>query len=122
MKPDNPPEKFFAHTAEDEQGNRLSEASGKWQPLATHLRNVAKLAKQFAKPLGLAEEAELTGLLHDLGKYARRFQARLRDNSFTVSTIGLRERLVLLNYASTTVLLQWTAIIPEFQQGIGCNR
>jgi CRISPR-associated endonuclease/helicase Cas3 len=81
MKPDNPPEEFYAHTAEDEQGNRLSEASGKWQPLATHLRNVASLTKQFAEPLGLAEEAELAGLLHDLGKYARRFQARLRDNS-----------------------------------------
>ena len=58
MKPDNPQEKFYAHTAEDEQGNRLSEASGKWQPLATHLRNVAALARQFAEPLGLAEEGD----------------------------------------------------------------
>ncbi|MCU0783265.1 MAG: CRISPR-associated helicase Cas3' [Verrucomicrobia bacterium] len=50
-----------------------------WQRLAAHLRNVANLAKQFAAPLGLAAEAELAGLLHDLGKYAERFQARLRN-------------------------------------------
>lgn len=69
--------KFFAHTAEDDQGNRLPEEQ--WQPLSEHLRNVALLAKGFATPLDLAEEAELVGLLHDLGKYAERFQARLRN-------------------------------------------
>jgi HD superfamily phosphohydrolase YqeK len=40
--------------------------SGRWQPLAEHLRNVAALARDFATPLGLAAEAELAGLLHDL--------------------------------------------------------
>jgi CRISPR-associated endonuclease/helicase Cas3 len=69
--------KFFAHTAEDDQGNRLPEE--KWQPVSEHLRNVADLAKKFATPLGLATEAELVGLLHDLGKYTERFQARLRN-------------------------------------------
>ncbi|MGD1086755.1 MAG: hypothetical protein ABSA47_18610, partial [Verrucomicrobiota bacterium] len=58
---------FYAHTAEDGEGNRLPEE--KWQPLSAHLRNVADLAKSFATPLGLAVEAELAGLLHDLGKY-----------------------------------------------------
>jgi HD-GYP domain-containing protein (c-di-GMP phosphodiesterase class II) len=56
--------KFFAHTAEDNQGNRLPEE--KWQPLSEHLRNVALLAKEFATPLGLAAEAELAGPPHDL--------------------------------------------------------
>ena len=71
--------KFYAHTAEGENGEALPESSGKWQPLATHLRNVANLAKKFAAPLGLPAEAELAGLLHDLGKYSTRFQQRLRD-------------------------------------------
>jgi len=53
--------KFYAHTAEDDQGNRLPEC--KWQPLSEHLRNVANLAKEFAAPLGLAAEAELAGLM-----------------------------------------------------------
>ncbi len=47
--------RFFAHTAEDDQGNRLPEE--KWQPLSEHLRNVALLAKEFAIPLALVAEA-----------------------------------------------------------------
>ncbi|MBI2496757.1 MAG: CRISPR-associated endonuclease Cas3'' [Opitutae bacterium] len=71
--------RYYAHTAEDAEGNRLPESSGKWQPLADHLRNVADLAAQFAAPFGASDEARLAGLLHDLGKYSERFQARLSD-------------------------------------------
>ncbi|MGH8652052.1 MAG: CRISPR-associated endonuclease Cas3'' [Gammaproteobacteria bacterium] len=39
---------------------------------------VAALAKQHAARRPWEDEAALTGLLHDLGKYADRFQARLR--------------------------------------------
>ena len=60
--------KFYAHTAEDGNGKPLREDSGKWQPLATHLRNVAELAARFARLLGLELEARLAGLLHDFGK------------------------------------------------------
>lgn len=78
---------YYAHTAEDDQGNRLREQSGKWQPLSAHLRRVADLAKGFALPLGLANEAELAGLLHDLGKYRDEFQAYLRgERSSSVET------------------------------------
>jgi len=70
---------FYAHTAEDEQGKPLSAESGKWQPLSAHLRLVASMAKKFAEPFAMGTEAELAGLLHDLGKYAERFQARLRN-------------------------------------------
>ncbi len=70
---------YYAHTAKDEEGNDLGEEA--WQPLSTHLRNVATLAREFARPLEIEIEAELAGLLHDLGKYAQRFQARLHDNS-----------------------------------------
>jgi hypothetical protein len=55
--------KFYAHTADGENGEALPESTGKWQPLATHLRNVAGLAKKYASPLGLPAEAELAGLL-----------------------------------------------------------
>lgn len=57
---------YYGHTADDENGRRLPESN--WQLLRDHLRNVAELAKQFAEPMGLAQEAELAGLLHDLGK------------------------------------------------------
>ncbi len=33
--------KFYAHTAEDDQGNRLPDEE-KWQPLSEHLRNVGR--------------------------------------------------------------------------------
>lgn len=57
---------FYAHTAEEADGTRLPESSGRWQLLSDHLRNVADLAKRFAAPLGLSAEAELAGSLHDL--------------------------------------------------------
>lgn len=72
---------YYAHTAEDEHGRPLPESSGRWQPLKVHLQNVAALARGFATPLALGEEAELAGLLHDLGKYANRFQQRLHNPS-----------------------------------------
>src|SRR5947209_4576779 len=67
---------YYAHTANDVNGKRLPEC--RWQPLKGHLQNVAKLAKEFARPLGIEAEAELAGLLHDLGKYRPEFQSYLR--------------------------------------------
>jgi len=61
---------YYAHTAEDADGQRLPESSGEWQLLRDHLKNVAEVAGKFAAPFGAEEEARLAGLLHDLGKYA----------------------------------------------------
>jgi CRISPR-associated endonuclease/helicase Cas3 len=72
---------YYAHTAEDADGKPLPESSGKWQPLSAHLRNVAELAKRFAAAFKASDDAELAGVLHDVGKYAERFQARLRRPS-----------------------------------------
>ncbi len=66
---------YYAHTAETKTGERPSREH--WQPLAEHLRNVARKARDFAEPLGFAEVAELTGLLHDFGKYRAPFQEYL---------------------------------------------
>lgn len=70
---------YYGHTADDEDGRRLPE--GHWQLLRKHLLNVAELAEKFATPFNLGAEAKLARLLHDLGKYAKRFQDRLHDNS-----------------------------------------
>lgn len=48
------------------------------QPLAEHLRLTADLAACFAEPFGAADEARAAALLHDLGKYGKRFQRRLK--------------------------------------------
>lgn len=67
----------YAHTAEGPDGKPAGVEH--WQSLKDHLRGVADCARQFARPLDLEVEAELAGLLHDVGKYAARFQARLRN-------------------------------------------
>jgi CRISPR-associated helicase Cas3/CRISPR-associated endonuclease Cas3-HD len=69
---------YYAHTAELPDGSH-DPNKNRWQRLSVHLRNVGDSARVFAAPFGLANEAELAGLLHDLGKYAERFQGRLRN-------------------------------------------
>lgn len=51
----------FAHSKENEPVE-------KWQPLDEHLKNVAKMAAEFAKPFKGEEWAYVTGLWHDVGK------------------------------------------------------
>ena len=60
---------YFAHSAN---------GHGNWHQLADHLVGVSKIAKEFLQGRNGAEEAALAGLLHDLGKYGDRFQARLQ--------------------------------------------
>lgn len=69
--------RYYAHTADDEDGNRLPEEH--WQPLSDHLRTVAVLARQFGAPLGMGLNVEVAGALHDLGKYRDEFQEYLRQ-------------------------------------------
>jgi len=52
-------------------------SAGRWHPLREHLAEVASLAQTYAATTPWASEAGLAGLLHDLGKYADRFQLRL---------------------------------------------
>lgn len=59
----------LAHSANDH---------GKEELLHEHLEAVADRAAEFASPFGAAQEAALAGILHDLGKYGKLFQRRLR--------------------------------------------
>jgi CRISPR-associated endonuclease Cas3-HD len=68
---------YYAHTAVRWDG-MPDQNLANWQSLSTHLRKVAELAGKFAEPLGVAQEAQLAGLLHDLGKFRDEFQAYLR--------------------------------------------
>lgn len=58
-------------------------AGGKAEPLAVHLRCVAGRAAHFAKAFCAEDAAFITGIVHDLGKYASQFQRRLRDPRVT---------------------------------------
>lgn len=62
-------QQYFAHSENDHDiRHKLSE----------HLRSVGELAGRFAVEQSWHEEAVLTGLLHDLGKYGDLFQKRLK--------------------------------------------
>lgn len=81
------PLRYYAHTAEDAEGNRINDRS-KWQPLYTgdathpgHLEEVARLAAHFAGAFDAAEWVRLAGLWHDLGKFSDAFQHYLNAAS-----------------------------------------
>lgn len=86
---------FLAHIAED----------GRTQDILSHLKGTAMLAKEFARPFGGEEQAELAGLAHDVGKYSLAFQKRLRGDPAKVdhATAGAaecwRERQVFAAFA-----------------------
>jgi CRISPR-associated endonuclease/helicase Cas3 len=98
---------FYAHTGSPE-----------WQPLGEHLREVARRARLHGAPLGLADEGELAGLLHDLGKYAQRFQQRLKSPG-TVSGVN---HWAAGAFAANRRKLRPLAIILDGDQQTGGHR
>lgn len=62
---------LYAHSLPDQ-------LPGEWQRLDSHLNGVAILAARFAQEFQSSVWAQQAGLLHDLGKAAREFQAYLR--------------------------------------------
>ena len=72
---------YWAHSARDSQPRSDSRAG--WQLLSVHLEAVARIARELAsaaRPLDerLASLANLSGLLHDFGKYTDCFQQMLQ--------------------------------------------
>jgi CRISPR-associated endonuclease Cas3-HD len=61
---------YYAHSKEGEPLDN-------WQPLEEHLRNVAKLAGDFAGVFGAMQWGYIAGLWHDIGKYSSDFQEML---------------------------------------------
>ncbi|MGH9688390.1 MAG: CRISPR-associated endonuclease Cas3'' [Candidatus Acidiferrales bacterium] len=72
---------FYAHTVNGQPPER-------WQLLEDHLRGVAELAADFASAYDAADWAYCAGLWHDVGKYQREFQERLRGSGLSVEHSG----------------------------------
>ena len=68
----------------------ISEDGLREQPLAEHLKNTAELAGEFAESFHCRDWGYACGLLHDIGKYSRQFQERIRGSAKRVdhSTAG----------------------------------
>ncbi|MBI4984813.1 MAG: CRISPR-associated endonuclease Cas3'' [Rhodocyclales bacterium] len=87
---------YFAHSAN---------TTGECHFLSQHLEGVAGLARRFADAAPWADEARLAGLLHDLGKYADRFQARLRGEDSGLDHWSQGAWLALSKYQAVTAAL-----------------
>lgn len=92
--PDHPT--FYAHSANDH---------GNWHPLKTHLQSVGSLAKEYSTGTVWAQESELAGLLHDLGKYATRFQMRLQGKESGLDHWSQGASLALTEYRAVAAAL-----------------
>lgn len=66
------PSRYIAH---------VRKADGQPQFLQTHLTETAEIAKLLAAKLDLDQAGELLGLMHDFGKYSRKFQKYIHDET-----------------------------------------
>lgn len=96
---------YFAHIAED----------GRTQTVAEHLKGTAVLAAEFAKAFGAEEDARLAGRLHDIGKYTKEFQNRLRGGAVVDhATAGAKEAFSRGNIYAALAIAGHHGGIPDF--------
>jgi len=80
-------------------------AAGLWHALSEHLRCVGESSRRFASSAPWADEAALAGLLHDLGKYADRFQARLKGKDHGLDHWSQGAWIALSNHRTVAAAL-----------------
>lgn len=91
-------ERYYAHS---------SQAHGQpWHLLREHLLCVGRRAGAAAEKFGATDLGQAIGLLHDLGKYSREFQARLAGSSIRVdhSTAGAQKARQIFGKAVGTLM------------------
>lgn len=77
------------------------EEDGEIQSLVVHLEEVSKKTGEFASKIGLKEQGELIGLLHDIGKASQEFEQYIKsavglinpDEDDYVDAIGLKGKV-----------------------------
>lgn len=91
---------FFAHSgAQPDKSD--------WQPLNEHLEAVGRLAAERAAPFGGQQLAQITGLLHDLGKYTDEFQRRINGDLIRVDHATRGAMLAVERYGPVGRLLAY---------------
>ena len=73
--------KYLAHTKDGKTPARNAQEENECQELREHLTTTAKYAKEKAAVFGAGETGEIIGLLHDIGKYGRDFQEKMRGKT-----------------------------------------
>src|SRR5208282_5609152 len=90
---------------------------GKTHSAKEHLADVAKFARIFAGKTPWRDEAALAGILHDLGKYADLFQARLRGEVSGLDHWSMGSWMALKEYHSIAGALAIQGHHIGLQQG-----
>lgn len=101
---------WFAHSQNE---------AGIWHPLREHLSAVARLAAHYAADCPWVGEAHLAGLLHDLGKYADRFQRRLMGQDAGLDHWSQGAWLALTQHQAVAAALAIQGHHVGLQQGNG---
>lgn len=80
---------YIAHTKD---GKNYTDDNSS-QLLKVHLKNVSAYAETFAGQFDAGEVGAVLGILHDLGKYQRNFQDRIRGSNLKVdhATLGAKK-------------------------------
>ena len=92
--------RFWAHSKE-------GESQDSWQPLLDHLLGVAEKARDFAAVFGAGDIAWILGLCHDLGKYSKEFQERLKGSKIRVDHATPGARIVGSTYGPLGLLMAY---------------
>ena len=90
---------YIARTNKDRDGNLPEGEELREQPLVEHLKNVEKLAGEFASKFNMEKVGRFLGLSHDIGKYSSEFQERVRGANIKVdhTTAGGQLIIELMN-------------------------
>lgn len=97
-------------------------SDGATQSVAEHLLAVAARTRDLASKIGLADQGELIGLLHDLGKYSAAFQAYLnsavgllnQDDEGFVNASDLKGKI---DHSTAGAQLVWRELTKQGQLG-----
>lgn len=98
------------------------DGDGATQSLEAHLLGVANIARSLAAKLGLNEQGEVLGLLHDLGKYSGEFQTYLQsavglinpDEDDYVDASGLKGKV---DHSTAGAQLVWEELSKQGSMG-----
>lgn len=95
---------YLAHIADD----------GRTQTVKDHITGTANLASYFASAFDAADQAELAGLAHDIGKYTAAFQSRLHGgHKVDHATYGAYECFLSRQPAAAFSVMGHHGLLPD---------
>ncbi len=95
---------FYAHT-DPKNPDKTPEQGAKWHILKDHLKETAKLAREFTDSFGAGDWGYLAGLWHDAGKYSNEFQEMLKNTCN--AHIEQKSRIDHSTYGAKRIITKW---------------